>query len=163
MNQQFRLFLISVSTSGTSSVTAESSIAERRGHNPIMRGKDSQPARYRRYAVSCRDRGAARRPAQRLEMCTSQVALELIIRCPGRPVGDATNFLGGIADVLQGKAKHRNINLDHLGDLREVALYADNGLISRISDREEPADIPSFTVRISNLASPDTADIMGWS
>jgi hypothetical protein len=30
------------------------------------------------------------------------VALELTIYCPVRPAGDATNFLGGVADVLQG-------------------------------------------------------------
>lgn len=94
--------------------------------------------------------------------CTSEVALALTIRGPRRPPGDATNFLGGVADVLQDKTKHRNFSLDHLGPLRDVALFADDGQISRISYREEPAETPSYSVRISSLANPDAADIMGW-
>ena len=62
----------------------------------------------------------------------------------------------------QDKTKH-SISLDHLGELREVALYADDAQISRISYREETDDVPSYTVRISNLANPDSADILGWS
>jgi hypothetical protein len=45
-------------------------------------------------------RDAAQR--DRWSLVTGEVALELTIYCPGRPDGDATNFLGGVADVLQG-------------------------------------------------------------
>jgi hypothetical protein len=49
------------------------------------------------------------------ETCRSEVALELVIHCPGRPAGDATNFLGGVADVLQDKTRTRNISPDQPG------------------------------------------------
>lgn len=39
---------------------------------------------------------------------TAEVAMDVIVRCPAaRPPGDATNFLGGIADVLQDKTQCR--------------------------------------------------------
>jgi hypothetical protein len=41
--------------------------------------------------------------------------------CVRDPPNDATTYLGGIADVLEGKA-HRGTH-DHLGDLAGVALY----------------------------------------
>jgi hypothetical protein len=108
---------------------------------------------------------AARLAVQRSgwQTSTSEIALELVIRCPARPAGDATNFLGGVGDVLQDKTRARNINLDHLGALRDIALYTDDAQISRISYREEPAQNPSYSIRISNLADPITADLMGWS
>ena len=84
---------------------------------------------------------------------SADVALEVIIRGPSaRPPGDATNFLGGIADVLQDKTNPRNIDLSHLGDLQAVALYRDDRQISQISYHEEPAKSPSYLVRISNLS-----------
>jgi hypothetical protein len=81
-----------------------------------------------------------------------QVGLELIVRCRGRPPGDATNFLGGVGDVLQGKMGSQNLDFTHLGELREVALYGNDRQISRISYREESAENPSYLVRISNLS-----------
>ena len=49
---------------------------------------------------------AARDAVQRDDwsLVAGQVALELTIYCPRRPHGDATNYLGGVADVLQGNA-----------------------------------------------------------
>src|SRR4051812_16202566 len=64
---------------------------------------------------------------------TADIALEVIIHTPtARPPGDATNFLGGIADVLQDKTTPRNIDLSHLGGLQTVALYLDDRQISQI-------------------------------
>jgi hypothetical protein len=83
---------------------------------------------------------------------SEQVALELIIRSPGRPPGDATNFLGGLGDVLQGKLTKPGLDLAHLGELRTVALFGDDRQISQISYHEEPAKSPSYLVRISNLS-----------
>jgi hypothetical protein len=80
-----------------------------------------------------------------------QVALELIIRGPDRPPGDATNFLGGLGDVLQVKLTRPGLDLAHLGELGTVALFGDDRQIGKISYHEEPAESPSYLVRISNL------------
>lgn len=68
------------------------------------------------------------------------------------PPGDATNYLDGIADVLQDKTNPRNIDLPHLGDLQAVALYHDDPQISEINYRVARADSPSYTVRITVLS-----------
>jgi len=85
---------------------------------------------------------------------TGEVALELTIRCPGRPDGDATNFLGGVADVLQTKVSP-NVDLTHLGDLATIGLYLDDKQISRITYQELPAAEASNRVRVSALRQQD--------
>ncbi|GLH98906.1 RusA family crossover junction endodeoxyribonuclease [Phytohabitans aurantiacus] len=87
---------------------------------------------------------------------TDPVALEVVLRRPPEHhSGDATNFLGGIADVLQDKRWLYGVRLAHLGVLADVALYADDRQIRQISYREEPAEAPSYTVRV--VALPITA------
>ena len=78
----------------------------------------------------------------------AEVALELTIYCPGGPDGDATNFLGGMADVLQGTTPP-NVDVIHLGDLAAIGLYANDKQISRISYRELPAAEVFYRVRVS--------------
>jgi len=79
----------------------------------------------------------------------SDIALELVIRSPGRPPSDATNYLGGVGDVLQVKATGRNIDVTHLGYLAAVALYADDRQIRQLQYAEtRAATRPSYTVRI---------------
>jgi hypothetical protein len=85
---------------------------------------------------------------------SGEVALELTIRCPGRPDGDATNFLGGVADVLQTTVS-ANADVTHLGDLAAIGLYLDDRQISRISYRELPAAEVSYHVRVSALRPRD--------
>lgn len=79
------------------------------------------------------------------------VALQVVLRCPGGHHGDATNFLGGIADVLQDKRRLRHAQLAHLGVLLDVALYLDDRQLRRIDYREEAADEATYTVRVSTL------------
>lgn len=76
------------------------------------------------------------------------VALEVITRSPG---GDATNILGGIADVLENKPvrAHRS-SIDHLSDLAAVWLYQDDKQIKQIAYREEPGE-SSYTVVVRAL------------
>jgi hypothetical protein len=67
------------------------------------------------------------------------VRLEVEVRTgPGEPPWDATNLLGGIADVLDSKS-HKQIAqpgmLDHLGELAHIALYDDDRQISEVSYR----------------------------
>jgi Holliday junction resolvase RusA-like endonuclease len=81
---------------------------------------------------------------------TGWVALELTIYCPDRPDGDATNFLGGVADVLQGKAP-LNVDVTHLQDLAVIGLYADDKQINQILYQELPASEVRYRIRVSKL------------
>jgi hypothetical protein len=72
------------------------------------------------------------------------------MNCPDRPDGDATNFLGGVADVLQGKAP-LNVDVTHLQDLAVIGLYADDKQISQILYRELPAGELRYRIRVSKL------------
>jgi hypothetical protein len=86
-------------------------------------------------------------------VANGDICLAVIVRAPtGCPEGDATNYLGGIADVLQGKSKPINIDLSHLGTLQAVALYTDDRQIRRVRYDVETADAPSYSVRVSILA-----------
>jgi hypothetical protein len=81
---------------------------------------------------------------------TADVVHDVIVRTPSaRPPGDATNYLGGIGDVLQDKSHQVNIDLSHLGALQAVALYLDDRQVCRVTYSVEPADSPSYTVRVS--------------
>lgn len=72
------------------------------------------------------------------------IGLEVLLRCPLPVPGDATNYLGGIGDVLQGRRV--NANLEHLGELADVAVYPDDRAIQEIRYRLERATSPSYTV-----------------
>ena len=93
---------------------------------------------------------AARQAAQECGWVTTaaDVGLELVVRGPGRPPSDASNYLGGVGDVLQDKASRHNLDVAHLGELAMVALYVDDRQIREIRYAEEPADRPSYSVRI---------------
>ncbi|RZU72660.1 hypothetical protein EV384_1033 [Micromonospora kangleipakensis] len=80
-----------------------------------------------------------------------QIALDLVVRGPNQAPSDATNYLGGVGDVLQVKATG-NLDLAHLGALRQVALYLDDRQVRQIRYTEEWAEQPSYTVRIHPLA-----------
>ncbi len=77
------------------------------------------------------------------------LALDVVLRCAGDPPSDATNYLGGIADVLEGKA-HRG-NLDHLGDLAGVALYDNDRKVRDVRLRHENTRHTGYTVRLREL------------
>jgi len=81
------------------------------------------------------------------------VSLELIVRGNGRPPGDATNYLGGVADVLQANKDHVMIDLGYLGELRDVALYVNDRQINRVGYSEEAAERTSYVVRVTSAAS----------
>jgi hypothetical protein len=50
--------------------------------------------------------------------------LELILMSPAPPPSDATNYLGGVADVLEDKK--RRGDLAHLGELADFTLYGND-------------------------------------
>jgi hypothetical protein len=80
-----------------------------------------------------------------------EISLELVVRGPGRPPSDATNYLGGVGDVLQDKTVGRSLDLTHLGELGAVALYTNDRQIRQIHYTEEHADEVSYSVRIRQL------------
>ena len=84
------------------------------------------------------------------EIATGRVALELTIYCPDRPDGDATNFLGGVADVLQGKAPV-NMDVTHLQGLAVIGLYTDDKQISQITYQELPSSEVRYRIRVSTV------------
>lgn len=85
--------------------------------------------------------------AEARHLGSSPIGLELVLRCrrDGNR-GDATNYLGGLGDVLESKA-HRG-QLEHLGEFAQVALYENDRQIEQVGYRWEGAQEPSYTVRI---------------
>jgi hypothetical protein len=70
-------------------------------------------------------------------------------RLPARTPADATNYLGGIGNVLEHKS-HRG-TLDHLGDLAAVWLYRNDRRIKAVTYRETEADRVSYMVTVKEL------------
>jgi hypothetical protein len=101
---------------------------------------------------------AARNAAQENKWATTtaEIGLDLVVRGPARPPSDATNYLGGVGDVLQEKVSRPNLDVSHLADLAMVALYADDRQIREIRYAEEPADHPSYSVRVYEVNVPAT-------
>jgi hypothetical protein len=80
------------------------------------------------------------------------VSLDVVLHCPtGQNPADATNYLGGIADVLEDKP-HRG-TLDHLGALAAVWLYRNDRQIKKVTYREEESSHIHYTVTIRPLSS----------
>lgn len=61
---------------------------------------------------------------------------------------DATNYLGGIADVLEDKSRRQRNALAHLGDLAAVCVYVNDRQIKEIRYREIEGPGPRYQVRI---------------
>ena len=82
------------------------------------------------------------------------VGLDVVVHAAAaQPPWDATNYLGGIADVLEDKS--RRGPLDHLGPLASVWLYRDDRQIKEISYREVASAQATYTVTIRALTPLD--------
>ena len=80
------------------------------------------------------------------------LALDVVLRSPpGENPADATNYLGGIADVLEDKS-HRGL-LEHLGSLGAVRLYRNDRQIKQLSYCEVESRQPGYTVTIRPLST----------
>lgn len=73
---------------------------------------------------------------------TGRIGLEVTVY--GEPDGDATNYLGGIGDVLQGA--RRNLPTDS-----GVFLYNDDRQIREVRYRQEPSGSARYRVRLWKL------------
>lgn len=81
------------------------------------------------------------------------VALHVDVHAPlGQHPWDATNYLGGIADVLEEKS--RRGTLEHLGELRQLWVYRNDRQIKEITYRQLESPDTFYTVRIRQLSSP---------
>lgn len=82
----------------------------------------------------------------------ARLRLEVEVRTgPGEPPWDATNYLGGIADVLETKSKRKIAHpglIDHLGPLAEVGLYDDDRQIKEIFYREVKSSSNEYLVTL---------------
>ena len=79
-------------------------------------------------------------------LAASPIGLDVTVTAPDVPDSDATNYLGGIADVLEDK--RRRGPLPHLGDLADVALYDDDHQLQEVRYRWRPGAPVRYTVRV---------------
>jgi hypothetical protein len=83
---------------------------------------------------------------------SAMVGLDVVLYSPaGQNPADATNYLGGIGDVLEDKA--RRGQLDHLADLASVWLYRNDLQIKEVTYRELHSNHVSYTVTIKEVTS----------
>lgn len=80
---------------------------------------------------------------------TDALGLELIVYSQSEPPSDATNYLGGVGDVLETKA--RRGALPHLGQLAEVALYVNDRQFHEVRYRWERGVATRYSVRVWTL------------
>jgi hypothetical protein len=74
------------------------------------------------------------------------LGLELVLTSPAPPPSDATNYLGGVGDVLE--AKSRRDELAHLADLATVALYENDRQFHDVRYRWQRGTPVEYSVRI---------------
>lgn len=79
---------------------------------------------------------------------TGPIGLELRVSAPSFVgVGDATNQLGGIGDVLQER-RSRLVDTAHLDHLARVALFHDDAQIAEIRYTRHDAAVARYWVRV---------------
>jgi hypothetical protein len=74
------------------------------------------------------------------------LGLELLLTSPEPPPSDATNYLGGVADVLEDK--RRRGELLHLGELASFALYRNDRQFQDVRYRWEQGPETRYQVHI---------------
>ena len=80
------------------------------------------------------------------------IALDVVVRAPsGQNPADATNYLGGIGDVLQDKSSHGLP--DNLGPLKSTWLYRNDRQIKQVTYRETESSQARYTVTIRALGA----------
>lgn len=104
--------------------------------------------RVRALLASARE-ALPRDPVSRTALGANPIGLEVTVTAPAAPDSDATNYLGGIADVLE--VKHRRGPLPHLGDLAEVALYDNDKQVQEVHYRWRPASAAGYEVHVWRL------------
>lgn len=80
---------------------------------------------------------------------SARLGMEVVMTLASDRPSDVTNYLGGIADVLEEKG-HR-MALDHLDELATVALYDNDRQIDEVSFRQLAGPRTSYRVRLYAL------------
>lgn len=77
---------------------------------------------------------------------TTSLGLALVLVTPAQPPSDATNYLGGVGDVLEDKSR-RGL-LPHLGELGAVHLYPNDRMIHEVAYRWDVGSTTAYSVRL---------------
>lgn len=81
------------------------------------------------------------------------VALEVVLHAPAdQDPWDATNYLGGIADVMEDKS--RRGGLDHLGEFATIWLYRNDRQIKPVAYRQVASGHAGYAVTIRTVCPP---------
>ena len=113
-----------------------------------MLGAGHSHARRVRLLLEAARDACAMQAFSRIE--EGHVSLDVVVHvAAGQLTWDATNYLGGIADVLEDKSRRNG--LEHLGDLGEVWLYRNDRQIKQVSYREVELDYPGYTVTVRTI------------
>lgn len=92
----------------------------------------------------------AREAMEGREPLSGPIALTVTVRAPaGMCLSDATNFLGGIGDVLQ--LRETGADVTHLGPLAAIGCYHDDKQIEEIHYRQRTADAVGYEVHLRKL------------
>lgn len=109
----------------------------------------SHAARVRTLLAAARDALQAQAPFT--PVSDGPIALDLVLHpSPDRDPWDATNYLGGVADVLEDKSR-RGTAVGHLGDLAHVWVYGNDRQIKQVSYHEQPGATPGYVVTVRVL------------
>jgi hypothetical protein len=82
---------------------------------------------------------------------TGAIGLEVVLYAPAEvDPWDATNYLGGIADVLEDKGR-RGGTIDHIGELGSVSVYRNDRQIKQVAYSQRQGDDARYAVRIWQL------------
>lgn len=84
------------------------------------------------------------------DLLVGDVGLDVTVSAPrGHRLPDATNMLGGIGDVLQGRSTGADV--EHLGSLARVACFKDDAQIQEIHYRRVERDEVGYAIVIRSL------------
>lgn len=90
--------------------------------------------------------------AQSWTIASGPIGMKIEVWAPNREaVWDATNYLGGIADVLQAKERLDETARGALGALARVALYVDDRQIHAIDYRFRSGEAQRYSVTVRTL------------
>jgi len=99
-------------------------------------------------ALLCAARDAAG-PGPEVYFSVVSLGLELVVTSPAPPPSDATNYLGGVADVLEDKGSRGD--LAHLGEFAHFALCPNDRQFHEVRYRWEHGPDVGYQIRIWEL------------
>lgn len=118
------------------------------GSNSIFKAGHTRGPFVRALLVAAR-RALEERP-DFVPIESGPVGMDVVVYAPpGKVRGDATNYLGGIADVLE--QKNGRVAIEHLGELTQVWVYGNDRQLKQVSYKEVAADRIGYRVVVWSL------------